>query len=135
MKTYYHLPEELAAKNLAGDLNELTEVIHNRNVEKGWFTNILTGEPLNRNIPEMLCLIHSEISEAMEGFRKDLMDDHLPHRKMEEVELADAIIRILDLAGYRDFDIGGAVAEKMAYNAVRKDHTVEARLRENGKKI
>ena len=34
----------------------------------------------------------------MEGARKDLMDTHLKHRSMMEVELADAIIRIFDLA-------------------------------------
>jgi hypothetical protein len=41
----------------------------------------------------------TEIAEATEGERKDIMDDHLPHRKMGEVELADALIRILDTGG------------------------------------
>ena len=54
-------------------------------------------EKKDRNVGELLCLIHSEISEAMEGARKDLMDTHLTHRSMMEVELADAIIRILRL--------------------------------------
>lgn len=80
-----------------------------------------------------LCLIHSEISEAMEGDRKGLMDDHLPHRPMREVELADALIRIGDLAGAYGLDLGGAVAEKMQYNATRKDHKKEARQAEGGK--
>ena len=44
-------------------------------------------------------LVVSEISEAMEGERKDLMDDHLTHRKMGEVEMADAAIRLFDYAG------------------------------------
>lgn len=81
-----------------------------------------------------LCLIHSEISEAMEGDRKNLMDDHLPHRQMREVELADAVIRIFDLAGAYSMDLGGAIAEKMAYNAQRADHKPEARADTNGKK-
>lgn len=38
-------------------------------------------------------------AEAMEGERKGLMDDHLPHRPMAEVELADALIRLFDYAG------------------------------------
>lgn len=53
---------------------------------------------------------------------------------MFEVELADAIIRIFDLAAGMNLDLGGAFIEKMQYNATRKDHTIEARLQENGKK-
>lgn len=86
------------------------------------------------NVPTKLCLIHSEISEAMEGHRKGLMDDKLPHRPMIEVELADAIIRICDLAGALDLDLGGAVAEKLAFNLKREDHKPEARAQEGGKK-
>lgn len=92
------------------------------------------GNKLERNKGELLCLIHSEISEAMEGERKNLMDDKLPHRKMAEVELADALIRILDYAAGFGYDIGGAVCEKLRYNSTRKDHTHEARELANGKK-
>lgn len=80
-----------------------------------------------------LCLIHSEVSEAMEGDRKSLKDDHLPHRDMREVELADAVIRIFDLAGAYGMDIGGAIAEKLQYNAKRADHKPEVRAAEGGK--
>lgn len=80
-----------------------------------------------------LCLIHSEISEAMEGDRKGLKDDHLPTRDMREVELADAVIRIMDLAGAYGMDIGGAIAEKLIYNATRQDHKLENRAAEGGK--
>lgn len=80
-----------------------------------------------------LALIHSEISEAMEGDRKGLMDTHLPHRPMREVELADAVIRIFDLAGAYGMDIGGAIAEKMDYNLRRADHQPEARAAAGGK--
>lgn len=82
---------------------------------------------------EKLCLIHSEVSEAMEGVRKDLPDDKLPHRKMIEVELADAVIRIADLAGALGLDLGGAITEKLAFNAVRPDHKAEARAAAGGK--
>lgn len=81
-----------------------------------------------------LCLIHSEISEALEGDRKNKMDDHLPHRPAREVELADALIRICDLAGAYKLDLGGAVAEKMLYNAQRADHKPENRAAVDGKK-
>ncbi len=84
-------------------------------------------------VAEKLCLIHSEISEGMEGHRKGRMDDKLPHRSMLEVELADAVIRIGDLAGALGLDLGGAIAEKMAFNAVRPDHKLEARQAEGGK--
>lgn len=81
-----------------------------------------------------LCLIHSEISEAMEGARTGAMDDKLPHRPMLEVELADAIIRICDFAGSRGLDIGGALVEKLQYNQTRADHKREARESDGGKK-
>lgn len=79
-------------------------------------------------------LVVSEVSEAMEGHRKNLPDDKLPHRPMVEVELADAVIRIADLAGALGLDLGGAIAEKMAFNATRPDHKPENRKLENGKK-
>ena len=80
-------------------------------------------------------LIVSEIAEAMEGERKDLMDDKLPHRKMAEVELADALISIFDYAGATKYDLGGAFVEKMEYNAHREDHKHENRLKPGGKKF
>lgn len=99
----------------------------------GWWNDPKTGEPLDRNVGELLCLVHSEVSEAMEGHRRNLMDDKLPHRRMFEVELADTIIRIFDLAGAKGLDLGGAIAEKLAYNQHRADHKPAARAAEGGK--
>jgi NTP pyrophosphatase (non-canonical NTP hydrolase) len=113
-------------------INELCAEVHEAN-EK-WWKSLETGEPIQRNIGELLCLVHSEISEAMEGHRKGLMDDKLPHRPMIEVELADAVIRIFDMAGGLGLDLGGAFQEKMAYNAVRADHKHENRKAAGGKK-
>jgi len=113
-------------------LKALQNKAHGASRAAGWYTDPSTGEPLTRNVPEMLCLIHSEISEAMEGYRKSLPDDKLPHRSMIEVELADAVIRIADLAGYLELDLAGAVSEKMAYNLTREDHKLEDR-RSGGK--
>lgn len=78
------------------DFNELAKRIYAQNVRVGWW-----DDP-DRCILTTLMLVCSEISEAMEGVRKDLDDDKLPHRKMAEVELADTATRILDLLGRFD---------------------------------
>ncbi len=114
------------------NLNQYAAAAHKANAK--WWQDIQTGERIERNKGELLCLIHSEISEAMEGERKDLMDDKLPHRKMAEVELADALIRIFDYAGAFGYDLEGAYQEKMAFNAERPDHKHEARAAANGKR-
>lgn len=115
------------------NLNEFSTQCHAANAK--WWHDINTGERLQRNKGEMLCLVHSEISEAMEGERKNLMDDKLPHRRMAEVELVDALIRIFDYAGAFGYDLQGAYEEKMVYNATREDHKHEARKQANGKKF
>ena len=112
-------------------LDRAGEAIHLLNDK--WWRDLHTGKPIQRNVGEMLCLVHSEISEAMEGHRKSLMDDKLPHRPMIEVELADAMIRILDMAKGLKLDLAGAVFEKCKYNSVRADHTVAGRLAAGGK--
>ncbi len=135
-------------------LNELSERCHEAN--KKWWLD-LTREcacmafsgparpdctycegsgylPKKRNVGELLMLCVSELAEAMEGHRKDLPDDKLPHRTMFEVELADCLIRIFDIAGGYGLDLAGAFEEKMDYNAKRKDHTIAARLEAGGKK-
>jgi NTP pyrophosphatase (non-canonical NTP hydrolase) len=104
--------------------------------EAGWWNDLYTHESLvNRPhiVGEKMMLIVSEVSEAMEGYRKGINDDKLPSRKMVEVELADALIRIFDLAGALDLDIGGALVEKLVYNVNREDHSIEQRKAPGGK--
>lgn len=112
-------------------VNDLCLYCHERN--KTWWRNPATGEPIKRNVGELLMLTVSELAEAMEGHRKNLSDDKLPNRKMVEVELADALIRIFDMAAGLGLDVGGAFVEKMAYNATRADHKPENRLASGGK--
>lgn len=121
----------------------LSEDCHKAANDAGWWVDPNTGQDV-REWPDYmlamwigtkLALVHTEISEALEGLRKDQMDDKLPHRKMFEVELADAAIRIFDLAGGLKLDIAGAIVEKMEYNARRHDHKMEDRQKDGGKKF
>lgn len=134
------MAESMSATRLFGayaGLTAMTELCHGLAKHSGWWDEYET-------IPEqykllwvstklMLCV--SEIVEAFEGARKDLMDDHLPHRKMLEVEIADGFIRMLDLAGGVGLDVAGAAIEKLAYNQRRADHKRENRAAEGGKKV
>lgn len=128
--------EEIIA--LAG--NSLVHYCHQAARNAGWWTDLRTGAPLDpiadKNLVlAKLALVHSEVSEAVEGHRKDREDDHLPQRLSIEVELADAVIRIADLCGALGLDLGGAIAEKMAYNAVRVDHSLAHRAAAGGKAV
>lgn len=77
------------------------------------------------NIPEKLALIHSEISEALEEYRDghDLKKTYLKNGKPEGfgVELADAVIRIMDLAENQSIDLATLIRIKMRYNATRPE--------------
>lgn len=87
------------------NLNELARMVHATAKSKGWY-----DKP--RPIPELLCLIHSEISEALEAYR-----NHDDENFAEE--LADTIIRILDLCAYMSIDIEGEVLDKNEINKLR----------------
>ena len=126
------------------NITELQKQIHDNNAVAGWWTDLESGMNLVKQartgtrlgkaiVAEKLCLIHSEVSEAMEASRKNLMDDKLTHRKGIEVELADAVIRILDLCGALELDLEQSMLEKMQYNLVREDHKISNRLSKNGK--
>lgn len=117
---------------VAEAINALVADVHTANQK--WWHHLETGEPLDRNVGELLMLTVTELAEALEGHRKNLMDEKLPHRTAIEVELADAVIRIFDMAGGLGLNLGWAFVEKMHYNSIREDHTKAHRLSTNGKK-
>jgi len=121
---------------IEGSAKTLCDELHGLAKAAGWWEDLSTGKSIKENpltFSNKLMLIVSECAEAMEGDRKGLMDDKLPHRKMAEVELADVIIRAFDLAGGYDFDIAGAIVEKLQYNKTREDHQIANRKRVGGK--
>ena len=132
MPTFMSLSDQIRHYFDDSPINILAEQVHLYNAR--WWQDPKTGERIERNKGEMIALMHSELSEMLEGARKDTMDDHLPHRKSEEVELADLFIRGFDYAAGHDLDLAGAIYEKLLYNATRQDHTHAARLAPGGKK-
>ncbi len=119
-------------------LDVLARLIHARNIAAGWWKKDAEGNVIERNMGEMLCLVHSEISEAMEGHRKGLKDDKLPQYPMLIVELVDALIREFDILGRECEKEGVSLAEvfmaKLDFNANRADHKPENREKPGGKR-
>ena len=123
---------------------DLVDICHCAAIRSSWWHAAKTSNegvvweniPLELNFAERLALIHSEISEALEGGRKDLQSDHIPDFSMVDEELADALIRIFDTAGgIPGCRLGEAFVAKMRYNATRADHKPRARAAEGGKKF
>lgn len=127
MKTQNQQELENRGHYLSADINLLVKLCSGLSKDSGWH-----DKPVE--FGTRIALIHSEASEALEGHRKNLMDDHLPNRPMAEVELADVIIRVCDLAGIEGYDLGGAIIEKLKYNQQRPDHKRENRQLDGGKK-
>lgn len=113
------------------DLNDYATESHEDNIQ--WWLDA-EGNPITRNKGELIALMHSELSECLEGERKNLQDNKLPHRKMAEVELVDVLIRVFDYAAGFGYDLEKTYQEKRAFNKTRADHKHEARAQANGKR-
>lgn len=116
----------LVEQEFIRSLRTFAQLAHENSRNKGFWNLIeeLRNHPRKDELEivwklSRVALIQSEASEALEGIRKNLTDDHLPHRSMEAAELADVIIRILDYAGAYDLPLGEVILEKMLYNSNR----------------
>lgn len=113
-------------------INELAKEIHENAKSKGFYDE-------KKNIGEMLCLIHSEVSECLEadrkgkytGFNPKVINNIADNDEFEfnfkrsikdsfEDELADIIIRVMDLAGYKNIDLEEHIKVKMRFNSLRE---------------
>lgn len=112
-------------RNIDSDLSGLHICMHLSHyiaIARGWWPE---G---GRNVGELISLMHSELSEALEGARQDLRAEHIggEFSRLEE-ELADLLHRVFDLAAAAKLDLARAFAAKAKYNMVRKDHDLKVR--------
>ncbi len=115
---------------------ELQKQLHKDSFDKGWWHDP-EGNDLRDNqftYPTKAMLIVTEIAESIEGDRKSIPDEHLPQYDMRGTELADAAIRMFDLAEAYGYDLLEIILAKQAYNKVREDHKPENRAKAHGKK-
>ena len=120
---------------------EMQKRAHATSIAKGWWDGEEPGSL--DSIPAKLCLIHSEVSEALEAYR-ERVGLHLLDRRYQKgktgltgefrkggtgkpnkplgfrSELADIVIRVMDLAERHGIDLQKDIEEKMLYNATRK---------------
>src|SRR5579885_410393 len=118
------------------DLTEIQRLCHFQSDKNGWWKDLPQIEPQRSFfLATKIALIHSELSEALEGLRTNAQDAHLPQYSSIAVELADALYRILDLAESLNINLNQVWWEKHLYNIMREDHKPANRSKPGGKKF
>ncbi len=116
----------LSDRQIVEAIHAMEQLSLETSVARGWHHDRL-GQPKILDFPLQVALMHTELSEALEGDRKGLMDDKLPHRDAREVELADLMLRIMNVSAAMGLDVAGAFIEKNHYNLTRSDHDADKR--------
>jgi len=99
--------------NFINEFKKLSKEAHQIAIEKDWYNQ-------ERSELELICLIHSELSEGVEGLRKNKKSNKIKGFLNIEEELADTIIRIMDYSEFKNYRVGEAVIEKIKYNKNRE---------------
>lgn len=125
-----------------GDIHQAYDYVEIEPIIKAWFPYVIATK---------IALIHSEVSEGLEAYRVDAMDDKIPFMGIT-AEMGDAMIRIADLMGclqqyavmtttgevplvISHYDLGAAILTKLPFNAGRPDHDLAKRAKPGGKKF
>jgi NTP pyrophosphatase (non-canonical NTP hydrolase) len=93
--------------------NDIAAAVQEIAISKGWWKG-------DRNDGEMIALMHAELSEALEGLRHgNPISDHICGYSAVEEELADVVIRIMDYAMSRKYQVANAIIAKIEFNRNR----------------
>lgn len=109
------------AKGFRDELAWMMRVVNDCSTKHGWWDDEDVDGHAHQPIHDAskIALMHSELSEALEGIRRPGPDQHLPQFTQVEVELADTMIRIMDFAQQRNLRLGEALVAKAKYNQSR----------------